>query len=103
MALQVKHRGHEDDEVKVLDVIQTIKSVQAETVKRGRLPGVGIIYCTYVETVSEQSAGNDSELNGSVNSSAKNCGRAVSPQTSIMPRCAISRKSRSKKPSSLAK
>jgi hypothetical protein len=32
-------------------VIQTIKKVQAETVKRGRPAGVGIVYCSYVETV----------------------------------------------------
>jgi len=47
----VKHRGFEEDEEKVLDVIQTIRKVQAETVQRERPEGVGIVYCSYVETV----------------------------------------------------
>jgi hypothetical protein len=53
---QVKHRGYEEDEVKVLDVIQTIKNVQKETTARNRPAGVGIVYCSFVETVSSRSA-----------------------------------------------
>jgi superfamily II DNA helicase RecQ len=49
----VKHRGFEEDEEKVQDVIQTIKKVQAETVQRKRPAGVGIVYCSYVETVRQ--------------------------------------------------
>jgi len=49
----VKHRGYEEDEEKVRDVIQTIKKVQAETVQRKRPVGVGIVYCSYVETVRQ--------------------------------------------------
>jgi hypothetical protein len=37
----------------VQDVIQTIKKVQAETVQRERPAGVGIVYCSYVETVRQ--------------------------------------------------
>jgi hypothetical protein len=37
----------------VQDVIQTIKKVQAETVQRKRPAGVGIVYCSYVETVRQ--------------------------------------------------
>jgi len=49
---KVKHRGFEEDEEKVQDVVQTIRKVQAETVQRERPVGVGIVYCAYVETVS---------------------------------------------------
>ena len=47
----MKHRGFEEDEEKVQDVIQTIRKVQAETVQRKRPAGVGIVYCSFVETV----------------------------------------------------
>ena len=49
----MKHRGFEEDEEKVQDVIQTIRKVQAETVQRKRPAGVGIVYCSYVETVRQ--------------------------------------------------
>ena len=48
---QVKHRGYEEESERIQSVIQTIKSVKNETVKRGRPPGVGIVYCSYVKTV----------------------------------------------------
>lgn len=47
----MKHRGPEEDEDKVQDVIETITRVQKETKKRDRPVGVGIVYCSYVETV----------------------------------------------------
>ena len=67
----MKHRGFEEDEEKVQDVIQTIKKVQAETVQRKRPAGVGIVYCSYVETVRQAVVSKEAEskLTGSVNSS----------------------------------
>ena len=67
----MKHRGYEEDEEKVQDVIQTIKKVQAETVQRKRPVGVGIVYCSYVETVRQVVVSRkeaESKLIGSVNS-----------------------------------